>query len=107
MRATLLLNGPILSDDGLLGPALKCSEVAITSNQNMALAASVRPSKTCSAASSASANTLLHVWPMNHVALLAQVLRVAQLYQPPRNAAAAAPREWTRVQQAELRRVYN
>jgi hypothetical protein len=41
MRATLLLNGPILSDGGLLGPALKCSEVAITSNQNIALAAAL------------------------------------------------------------------
>ena len=35
------VNGPILSDGGLLGPALKCSEVAITSNQNIALAAAL------------------------------------------------------------------
>ena len=68
MRAMLLLNVPIHHDDGLLGPALACCDVTITSNQTLELAASSRPSKNSSTASSVSANALLHVWLMNHVA---------------------------------------
>ena len=68
MRAMLLLNVPIHHDGGLLGPALKCCDVTITSSHTLALPASSRPSKNSSTASSVSANALLHVWLMNHVA---------------------------------------
>ena len=68
MRAMLLWNVPIHHDGGLLGPALKCCDVTITSSHTLALAASSRPSKNSSTASSVSANALLHVWLMNHVA---------------------------------------
>ncbi len=68
MRAMLLLNVLIHHHDGLLGPALTCCDVTITSSHTLALAASSRPSKNSSKASSVSANALLHVWLMNHVA---------------------------------------
>ncbi len=68
MRAMLLLNVVIHHVDGLLGPALACCDVTITSSHTLALAASSRPSKNNSTASSVSANALLHVWLMNHVA---------------------------------------
>ena len=68
MRAMLLLNVPIHHDGGLLGPALECCDVTITSSHTLALPASSRPSKNSSTASSVSANALLHVWLMNHVA---------------------------------------
>ena len=68
MRAMLSLKVLIHHDDGLLGPALPCCDVTITSNHTLALAASARPSKNSSTASSVSANALLHTWLMNHVA---------------------------------------
>ena len=68
MRAMLSLKVLIHHDDGLLGPVLPCCDVTITSNHTLALAASARPSKNSSTASSVSANSLLHVWLMNQVA---------------------------------------
>ncbi len=68
MRAMLSLKVLIHHDDGLLGPALPCCDVTITSNHTLAFAASLRPSKNSSTASSVSANALLHVWLINHVA---------------------------------------
>ena len=68
MRAMLSLKVLIHHDDGLLGPVLPCCDVTITSNHTLALAASARPSKNSSTASSVSANALLHVWLINHVA---------------------------------------
>ena len=68
MRAMLSLKMLIHHDDGLLGPALTCCDVTNTSNHTLALAASARPSKNSNTASRVSANELLHVWLMNHVA---------------------------------------
>jgi hypothetical protein len=64
----LLLNVLIHHDGGLLGPALKCCDVTSTSNHTLAVSASSHPSKNSGTASSVSANALLHVWLMNHVA---------------------------------------
>ena len=68
MRAMLLLNVLIHHEDGLLGTTLKCCDVTITSNHTLVLAASARPWKNSSTASSVSANALLHTWLTNHVA---------------------------------------
>jgi hypothetical protein len=68
MRAMPSLNVLIHHVNGLLGPALACCDVTITSSHTLAPAASSRPSKNSSTASSVSANALLHVWLMNHVA---------------------------------------
>jgi len=68
MRWMLLLNVDMYQLDGLLGPAIACCPSTITSNQTLALAASLRPSKNSEMASSVSTNGLPHVWLMNHVA---------------------------------------
>ena len=68
MRPMQLLNVVMYQLDGLLGPAIACCPSTSTSNHTFAVAASSRPSKNSSTASSVSHKALPHVWLTNHVA---------------------------------------
>jgi hypothetical protein len=64
----LLLNVVMYHCGVLHAPSLACCESTKTSNQSLASAASVRPSKNEKNESSVSGNALFHVWLTNHVA---------------------------------------
>ncbi len=82
-------------------PVHPCCDVTITSIQTLALAASSRPSKNSSTASSVSANALLHVWLMNQVA---SPTCCAVSPRSISHAAAAAPRERAHVHLTKMMR---